>query len=552
MSQAAGMPAEMREMVLATLRDVVARELPDATLLDLDANDIFPLDLIRKMLSPELGLHLVFLPEETGGLGGGARDICVVSEEMAAADLGLATAFLGICLGTDPILVGATAEQKSRWLGRIAEEGLIVAYAVTEPEAGSNLASLRTTATPLLDDNGEVRAYRLDGAKQFITNGGVADLYTVLARTPNGPSFFVVEKGTPGIAPGKKEEKHGIRLSNTTSVILEGVEVPAAHLLGGKEGEGLKQANMVFGYTRLMVGALGLGGGQSALARALAYSKVRVQFGSPLIEKQGYAFKLLIPHWIDIAAGRAYIHEIADILDSGVEGMQVEGSIAKLWATEAANRAADAAVQAHGGYGYTHEYMVEKIRRDARILTIYEGTSEIQQQIISMFRWKETVRSKGKYYETAAQRLDELQAQSKDSVGAALVARAFRGLNQTLQHCHKTRLTRHQAVMFALADQIARCEVAAAFCRQAAAHAEQGHEDAAVTAAMARIFARGTVRLIRSQVQLCCIDFVGTDEAATTAAEAAVKSVEDLLAPADLSGNLADMECVWEMLSALQ
>jgi alkylation response protein AidB-like acyl-CoA dehydrogenase len=551
MSQTAGMPADMREMVIATLRDVVARELPDATLIDLDAKDVFPLDLIRKMLSPELGLHLVFLPEETGGLGGGARDICVVSEEMARADLGLATAFLGICLGTDPILVGATPEQKDLWLGRIAEEGLIVAYAVTEPEAGSNLASLRTTATPILDEAGDIRAYRLDGAKQFITNGGVADLYTVLARTPNGPSFFVVERGTPGISPGKKEEKHGIRLSNTTSVLLEGAEVPASHLLGGKEGEGLKQANMVFGYTRLMVGALGLGGGQSALDRALAYAKVRVQFGSALIEKQGYAFKLLIPHWIDLAAGRAYIREIADILDGGQEGMQVEGSIAKLWATEAANRAADAAIQAHGGYGYTREYMVEKIRRDARILTIYEGTSEIQQQIISMFRWKETVRSKGGFYESQAQRLDGLHGE-RNSVGADLAAAALRGLNKILQHCHKSRLTRHQAVMFALADQISRCEVAAAFCRHAACHIREEREGATVTAAMARVFARDAARFVRSQAAVCCTDFVDKSNAdAVKAATEVAKDVEESLQLAASTASLEDLKSVWEMLAAI-
>ena len=182
----------------------------NAVLLELDEKDIFPEDLIHKLLSPEVGLHLIFLPEYAGGLGGGARDICRVSEEMAAADLGVATAFLAICLGTDPIVIGGTDAQKQEWLTKIAA-GLIVAYGVTEPEAGSNVAALKTMADPITDADGNVTGYRLNGAKQWITNGGVADLYTILAKTPGGPSFFIVEKGTPGLSAGKKEEKHGIR-----------------------------------------------------------------------------------------------------------------------------------------------------------------------------------------------------------------------------------------------------------------------------------------------------------------------------------------------------
>ena len=243
MEQPAGLAPEMTDMVIQTLRQVVQRELPEEKRLELDRDDIFPIDLIRHLLSPEVGLHLIFLPEAAGGLGGGARDICRVSEEMAAADLGVATAFLAICLGTDPILVGGVQEQKDHWLRRIASEGLIVAYGVTEPEAGSNVAALKTVADPVKDEAGQVVAYRLNGVKQFITNGGVAQLYTILAKAPGGPSFFIVERDTPGLSVGKKEDKHGIRASNTTSVILEDVEVPASHLVGGEEGVGLKQAN---------------------------------------------------------------------------------------------------------------------------------------------------------------------------------------------------------------------------------------------------------------------------------------------------------------------
>ncbi|RKZ14664.1 acyl-CoA dehydrogenase, partial [bacterium] len=193
----------MTEMVIQTLRQVVERELPDERIIELDAQDCFPEDLIRKLLSPDVGVHLIFIPEEVGGLGGGARDLCRVSEEMASIDLGVATAFLAICLGTDPILVGGTDEQKQHWLSRIAGEGLIVAYGVTEPGAGSNVAAINTSADPILDGEGAVTGYRLNGTKQFITNGGVAELYTILARTPGGLSFFAVERGTPGLETGR-------------------------------------------------------------------------------------------------------------------------------------------------------------------------------------------------------------------------------------------------------------------------------------------------------------------------------------------------------------
>ena len=156
MNVPAGLTTEMCDMVIQTLRQVVGRELPDDKIMDLDEKDHFPEDIIRKLLSPDVGLHLIFLPEENGGLGGGARDICRVSEEMASLDLGVATAFLAICLGTDPILEGGTQEQKHKWLTRIATEGLIVAYGVTEPEAGSNVAALKTTADRILDDQDNV------------------------------------------------------------------------------------------------------------------------------------------------------------------------------------------------------------------------------------------------------------------------------------------------------------------------------------------------------------------------------------------------------------
>ena len=377
------------------------------------------------MVSPEVGLHLLFLPESYGGLGGGAYDIYRMSEEMSKTEMGIATAFLAISLGTDPLRVGGTEEQKKKWLTRIAEEGLIVAYGATEPGAGSDLAALKTQARPVLDEQGKTVAYRIDGVKQFITNGSVADLYSVLAMAPGGPSFFMVEKGTPGLSSGKPEEKHGIRISNTTQVILENVEVPAENLVGLKEGEGISQAVAVFGYTRLMVAAFGLGAGESAIQCAIRYSKERKQFGKYLIEMQGYTHKLILPHLVRLEAARAYIEEIAERLDSGVTGLETEGAIAKLFATEAGNQAAEAAIQAHGGYGYTHEYEVEKIKRDVRITTIYEGTSEIMQQTIGKNRWREFLQSRGECYLKIAREMEAIEKECPQC-GALSVAGAVK------------------------------------------------------------------------------------------------------------------------------
>ena len=551
MNVPAGLSTEMCDMVIQTLRQVVGREMSDEKMLELDEKDIFPEDFIRKLLSPDVGLHLIFLPEENCGLGGGARDICRVSEEMAAFDLGVATAFLAICLGTDPILVGGTKEQKDLWLNRIATEGMIVAYGVTEPEAGSNVANLKTTADQIIDADGTVTGYRLNGAKQFITNGGVAELYTILAKTPGGPSFFVVEKGTPGLSVGKHEDKHGIRASNTTGVLMDDMEIPAANLVGIEEGQGLKQANAVFGYTRLMVGAFGIGGGQAPLNRALAYAKERVQFGSALVEKQGYMFKLLVENWIDLAAGRAHMEHVALLIDQGNHDMGTEGSIAKLWGTEAGNRAADASIQALGGYGYAREYLVEKMRRDVRITSIYEGTSEIQQSIIAMYRWKETVRSKGGFYTELAASMDELHGQDS-GVGADMLAVAITGLNEVILHMHKARATRNQIVMFTFADMMTACEVGAAFCAKAARLNAEGDAEAAFMTAMSRSFARKVVGIVSEGARRCASGLLdGSDAAAMQAAEDLIKSVEARFPLSLTAGQWNDMTKVADVLKAM-
>jgi alkylation response protein AidB-like acyl-CoA dehydrogenase len=422
------MDPEMFSMVLDTMKKIEKEKLSLETKLEMDRLGEFPAQLIRFMLGPEVALHLIFIPEEFGGLGAGAGQIAVISERMARMDLAVATSFLAICLGMDPIMVGATPQQKEKWIRKVADEGLVVAYGVTEPEAGSNVQSLKTRAERVLDEQGKIIGYKLNGQKQFITNGGVASMYTILADTPSGPSFFVMESGTQGLVPGKHEDKHGIRASDTCPLSLDDVFVPLESLIGGVEGQGLKQANQVFGYTRLMVATFGLGGGMSALEKSIAYAKERVQFGSPLVQKQGYMHRLIVPNAVQLEAARAYIEKVAYRLDSGEIDLQVEGSIAKYFATEAGDAAANDAIQALGGYGYIREFEVEKVKRDIKITTIFEGTSEIQRSIISTFRLRETVRSKGRFYIGMAEGLDNLPAEC----GAPLVAQSLRVLNEVI------------------------------------------------------------------------------------------------------------------------
>jgi alkylation response protein AidB-like acyl-CoA dehydrogenase len=462
-----GLDADTLQMLLGTLATYAKRRLPTSYLLKLDEEDTCPLEVIRELLGPDVGLHLVFIPEEYGGLGGGAHDVFRVSEAMATIDLGVATAFLAIFLGTDPIVVGATDDQRAYWMRRIAEEGLIVAYAVTEPLAGSEVSAIRTRAERVVED-GAVKGYRINGTKQFISNGGIAQLFTVLASTDKGPCFFAVEAGTPGLTAEKHENKHGIRSSNTTPVSFDNVYVSADNLIGKEEGKGLAQAQAVFGFTRLMVAAFGLGGGVAAVKRALRYARQRIQAGTPLAEKQAFMHKLIVPHVIRLEAARAYITEIAARIDAGTEpDLTTEGAIAKLWATEAGNAAADASIQAHGGYGYTREYEVEKIRRDVRITTIYEGTSEIMQWTIGRDRWRVHLQSRGEYYRSMAAGLEGLHRESPD-VGAHAAALAARIVYEATERARIGRLTRHQHVLFRLGEMMMDAEVAATFCRYAA------------------------------------------------------------------------------------
>ncbi len=458
--------ADLLNVALRSIDEFATRELPDTLLIELDERDEFPEEIVRRMSSgDELGIQLLFVPYEYGGMGGGAFDVYRICERMAAIDLGLATSELATFLGSDPIRVGGTEEQKRLYMGRIAKEGILFAYGATEPEAGSDLGALKTTAEPV-GDNGAVTGYRLTGNKQWISNGGVAELYTILAMAPGGPSWFVVEAGAEGFTHGKHEDKHGIRLSNTAALFLDEVHVDADRLVGGVEGQGLAQAQQVFGYTRLMVAAFGLGAGWSALDRAIPYSRKRIQAGSPLSEKPGYTYKLIVPHAVALEAARAAIEETAERLDAGEGSLNVEGAVAKYLATEAGDAAADAALQAHGGYGYTHDYMVEKIKRDVRITRIYEGTSEIMEITVARGRWQEHLKSAGDYYHASARSLEALDAEHHE-VGAGTAALAHHALAELLERARIGKLTRNQHILMRLGAVIAQAEGAAALARRA-------------------------------------------------------------------------------------
>jgi alkylation response protein AidB-like acyl-CoA dehydrogenase len=485
------------KLSLKSLRDFAKKRLPDEVIRELDEKDECPLEIVHHMCSPEqLGIQLLFIPEDCGGFGGGAFDVYVVCEEMARIDLGVATAVLATFLGSDPITVGATPEQKKFWLSRIANEGLLFAYGATEPDAGSDLGALKTTADRVLKD-GKVVGYKINGNKQWISNGGIADAYTVLANTPGGPSWFIVEKGAKGFSHDEPEDKHGIRLSNTAALAFSDVYVDADRLVGGVEGQGLNQAQAVFGYTRLMVAAFGLGAGWSALDRAIPYSTKRIQAGAPLSEKQGYTHKLIVPHVARLEAARSFIEETAERIDSGKEGsLNTEGAIAKYLATEAGNGAAEASIQALGGYGYTHEYMVEKIKRDVRITTIYEGTSEIMEMTIARDRWQIHLKTRGQHYHDLAKKSEELHARRPD-VGADSAALALHALAEVMEKARVGRLTRYQHILLRIGELIAYAESAACLSRRAAAMAENKLNekanrrfDAAALAAISRIFAR--------------------------------------------------------------
>jgi alkylation response protein AidB-like acyl-CoA dehydrogenase len=541
------------KLSVKSLKEFAKKRLPDEVLIDLDERDECPIDVVRDMCSPDkLGIQLLFIPEEFGGMGGGTFDVYCICEEMARIDLGIATSVLATFLGSDPITVGATPEQKKVWLSRIADEGLLFAYGATEPEAGSDLGALRTTADRVMQD-GRVVGYKINGNKQWISNGGIAGAYTVLASTPAGPTWFIVEKDAKGFTHDEPEDKHGIRLSNTAALAFNDVYVDADRLIGGVEGQGLNQAQAVFGYTRLMVAAFGLGAGWAALDRAIPYSTKRIQAGAPLSEKQGYTHKLIVPHVARLEAARAYIEQTAERIDAGEGSLNTEGAIAKYMATEAGNQAADASIQALGGYGYTHEYMVEKISRDVRITTIYEGTSEIMEMTISRDRWQLHLKTRGQHYHEKARELEVLHARHPN-VGADVAALAHHALAELMEKARVARLTRYQHILLRLGEWIAFAESTGSLARRAALVAENKLNekanrrfDAPALAAVSRIFAReATLKVAEEGLRWVC-GAGGVNEAEMSAFEVSLGLPAIHRAQA---GLISDMDFVADVLYA--
>ena len=540
------------QLSLKSLRDFAKKSLPDEELIALDERDECPVEIVRYMSNPDkLGTQLLFIPEEYGGMGGSTLDVYLICEQMARIDLGVATSLFATFLGSDPITFGATPEQKKKWLGKIADEGVLFAYGATEPEAGSDLGALKTTADRVIE-NGKIVGYKINGSKQWISNGGIAEYYTILANTPAGPTWFIVDAGTKGFAHDKPEDKHGIRLSNTSALALNDVYVDADRLVGGVEGQGLVQAQLVFGYTRVMVAAFGLGAGWSALDRAIPYSTKRIQAGAPLSEKQGYTHKLIVPNVVRLEAARSYIEETALRIDAGGEGtLNTEGAIAKYMATEAGDKAADDSIQALGGYGYTHEYMVEKISRDVRITRIYEGTSEIMEMTISRDRWQLHLKTRGQYYHDLARQLEALHSKHSN-VGAGTAALAAHALAEVMEAARTARLTRHQHILLRIGEWIAYAECAGSLARRAALAAEgKLHEkasarfDATALAALARIFARDAALKVAQDGLRWVIGADGVSRDETAALQTSTGLAAVLRAQA---GQLADMDYVADVI----
>ena len=326
----------------------------------------------------EMVLGCMYMPERFGGPELAKVAFCSLSEELARGDIGVATSLGGSCLASLPVMIAGTEEQQKHWFEVVAEKKF-AAFCLTEPGAGSDVSGVRTTAVEDGDD------YIINGTKCFITNGGVAGIYAVLAVTDKskgvkGLSCFIVERDRPGISIGKEEDKMGMRLSNTTEVIFQDVRVPKANLLG-KLGEGFKIMMKTLDASRPGVGAIGVGVAQRALEEAIKYSKERVQFGKPICANQAIQFMLADMEIAVESARQMYLHA-AELADAGLP-YSMESSIAKTVGGDAAMKCALDALQIHGGYGYMREYPVEKLVRDAKITQIYEGTNQIQRVVIS-------------------------------------------------------------------------------------------------------------------------------------------------------------------------
>ncbi len=375
------------QMMIKDLARQIAEEKVIPVREELDEKEEFPWEVMNVLAQSDLfGL---FIPEEYGGLGKGSLELCIAVEELSKACLGVSTTYAADALGTYPILLYGSEEQKKKYLPDIAVGKRLVAFALTEANAGSDAAGIQTTAKRDGDE------YVLNGTKQWITNGGEAEIYTVIAVTDKtkgarGASAFIVEKGTPGFHFGKKEKKMGIRASSTRELIFDNCRVSKENIIG-KEGLGFIVAMRTLDNSRTGVGAQGVGVAQGAFEEALKFARQRIQFGHPVISFQAVQH-MLADMATEIEAARALVYSIARYIDSGAKDITKESAISKVFATDMAMRVTTNAVQVMGGSGYMKEYPVEKMMRDAKILQIYEGTNQIQRNVIAQALIKEAAK----------------------------------------------------------------------------------------------------------------------------------------------------------------
>jgi alkylation response protein AidB-like acyl-CoA dehydrogenase len=346
---------------------------------ELDEKEEFPWDIIKELAAADM--FRVFVPEQYEGLGGGCLDLCLVTEELSRVCSGVAVTYAASALGCMTLMEYGTEEQKKRFLPDIASGKKLGAFAITEPTAGSDASNIKTTAEKVAG------GYLLNGTKQFITNGGEAEIYTVIALTDKtkgarGASALIVEKGVEGFTFGKKEKKMGIRTSATRELVFRNCFVPETNLLG-KAGLGFVQAMRLFDKSRPGIGAQAVGLCQGALEAATDYAQERVQFDQPLITLP-VVQQMLADMDILTEASRALVYAAARYVDSGAKDVTESSAIAKVFASDAAMKVTVDAVQICGGAGYMRDYPVEKMMRDAKILQIYEGTNQILRNAIAM------------------------------------------------------------------------------------------------------------------------------------------------------------------------
>jgi len=375
------------QMMIKELARQIAEEKVVPVREELDEKEEFPWKIMKVLAQSDLfGLYI---PEKYGGLGKGCLELCIAIEELSRACLGVSTTYAANALGTYPILLFGSEEQKGKYLPDIAAGERLVAFAITEANAGSDAAGIQTTAR--LEGN----EYILNGTKQWITNGGEAEIYTIIAMTDRtkgarGASALIVEKGTPGFHFGKKEKKMGIRASSTRELIFDNCRIPKENIIA-KEGYGFIVAMKTLDYSRTGVGSQGVGVAQGAFEEALKFAKHRIQFGHPIISFQSVQH-MLADMAIEIEAARGLVYSVARYIDTGAKDISKDSAIAKVFATDMAMRVTTNAVQVMGGSGYMREYPVEKMMRDAKILQIYEGTNQIQKNVIGQALIKEAAK----------------------------------------------------------------------------------------------------------------------------------------------------------------